>query len=146
MKKQSAGSFVTDSQHWHYLHSRRAPRWRFGIIVALVALAASVTVSSCGSAQGLASGSPTSAATPAGSQDVSLTWNPSASSGVFGYNVYRASGSGGPFTKLNTATLELTRFTDTTIQTGQTYYYVVTATGSDNIESVYSNEIVVPVP
>jgi fibronectin type 3 domain-containing protein len=60
--------------------------------------------------------------------------------------VYRASGSGGPFTKLNTAALELTRFTDTTIQTGQTYYYVVTATGSDNVESVYSNEIVVPVP
>jgi fibronectin type 3 domain-containing protein len=29
---------------------------------------------------------------------------------------------------------------------GQTYYYVVTATGSDDIESVYSNEIVVPVP
>jgi fibronectin type 3 domain-containing protein len=162
MKKHPAGVYVANLPHQY---SQGARRSCFGLLAALVVLAASFTFSSCAS-QGLA-GVPGSSAsnavnggsstsnlpsapipfsTPGGAHDVSLTWNPSGSSGVVGYNIYRGTGSGGPYTKLNATTLPLTRFTDTTVQAGQTYYYVVTATASTNVESVYSNEVVAPVP
>ena len=65
---------------------------------------------------------------------------------MVGYNVYRATGSGGPYTKLNSGSVAATTYTDNAVQTGQTYYYVVTATDSSNLESSYSNEVVAPIP
>jgi fibronectin type 3 domain-containing protein len=37
-------------------------------------------------------------------------------------------------------------YTDTTVQTGRTYYYVVTAVSSSNQESGYSSEVTAIVP
>jgi fibronectin type 3 domain-containing protein len=37
-------------------------------------------------------------------------------------------------------------FTDTTVQAGHTYYYVVTAVDSSNVESTYSNQVVASIP
>jgi len=89
------------------------------------------------------SGSATSA-----QHSVALSWNTSTSSNVAGYNVYRGTVSGGPYTRINSA-LDTTPFsTDTTAQSGQTYYYVTTAVDSSGMESGYSNQVqaVVPYP
>lgn len=69
---------------------------------------------------------------------VSLSWTASISSGVSGYNVYRAGTSAGPFTKVNASLVTATSFTDTTVQSGQTYYYVLTAVDASTNESPFS--------
>ena len=78
---------------------------------------------------------------------VDVSWTASASA-VTGYNVYRGTVSGGPYTLLNSSQIALTAYTDSTVQSGQTYFYVVTAVDANNVESVYSNEVsaVVPFP
>jgi Abnormal spindle-like microcephaly-assoc'd, ASPM-SPD-2-Hydin len=77
---------------------------------------------------------------------VALTWNPSTSSNVVGYNLYRGSVSGGPYTKLNSALDPGTSDTDTAVQSGQTYYYVVTAVDSSGNESLFSNQVLATIP
>jgi hypothetical protein len=79
------------------------------------------------------------------SHTVTLNWSPSTST-VAGYNVYRGSGTGGPYTKLNSSLITGTNFTDSTVQAGQTYYYVTTAVDSSNVESAYSNEVSAVIP
>jgi hypothetical protein len=56
--------------------------------------------------------------------------------------------SGGPYTKLNSTPIAPTNETDSTVQSGQNYFYVVTAVDSSNVESAYSNEVsaVIPIP
>jgi hypothetical protein len=77
---------------------------------------------------------------------VGLTWTGSAST-VIGYNVYRGTVAGGPYgSKLTTSPVSLTQFTDTGLQSGQTYYYVVTAVDSDSVESVFSNQAAAIIP
>jgi hypothetical protein len=70
---------------------------------------------------------------------VSLWWNASSSPNVSGYNVYRATVSGGPYTKLNSLLVGL-QYSDLDVQAGQTYYYVCTAVNNSNVESIHSNE------
>jgi HYDIN/CFA65/VesB-like, Ig-like domain/Abnormal spindle-like microcephaly-assoc'd, ASPM-SPD-2-Hydin len=77
---------------------------------------------------------------------VALTWNPSTSSNVVGYNLYRGSVPGGPYTKLNSALDPGTSDTDTAVQSGQTYYYVVTAVDSSGTESLFSNQVQATIP
>lgn len=79
---------------------------------------------------------------------VTLNWSPSSSSNVVGYNVYRGGVSGGAYTKINSALDPNTTDTDTNVQGGQTYYYVVTAVDSNGLESGYSNQVqaVIPFP
>ena len=79
------------------------------------------------------------------SHSVDLTWNASASQ-VVGYNVYRGSQSGGPYTMVNPVLEASTSFVDSNVQTGQTYYYVVTSVDSGSHESNYSNEAQAAVP
>jgi hypothetical protein len=78
---------------------------------------------------------------------VALSWSASTSA-VAGYNVYRGSQSGGPYTKINSALEALTSYSDTTVQAGQTYYYATTAVDSSGIESTYSGQVqaVIPTP
>jgi len=76
---------------------------------------------------------------------VTLTWAASTST-VAGYNVYRGVQSGGPYTQMNEVLDVSTNYMDNTVQSGQTYYYVVTAEGTNGLESVYSNEVVVVIP
>ncbi|HEX9386342.1 MAG TPA: alpha-amylase family glycosyl hydrolase [Anaerolineales bacterium] len=70
---------------------------------------------------------------------VSLEWNPVP--GAAGYNLYRSPVSGGGWVKANAALLTSTTFSDTGLQNGRTYYYVVTAVDSTGNESSYSNEV-----
>jgi hypothetical protein len=76
---------------------------------------------------------------------VNLFWNPSTSQ-VNGYNVYRSSTAGGPYAKLNSSPDPNTSFTDTTVASSHTYYYVTTAVNSSGVESGYSNQVQVAVP
>jgi len=76
---------------------------------------------------------------------VALTWDASTSS-VVGYNVYRGSAAGGPYTKINSASDATTAYTDTSVTAGQTYYYLSTAVDSEGVESTYSNEVAATVP
>jgi hypothetical protein len=76
----------------------------------------------------------------------SLNWTASTSSDVAGYNVYRGTVSNGPYTKLTSALVVGTGYTDVTVQAGQTYYYVTTAVDSTNNESAYSNEAPAAIP
>jgi uncharacterized membrane protein len=73
------------------------------------------------------------------SHSATLTWNASTSA-VTGYNVYRASTSGGPYAKLNSSLVISLTYTDSTVLAGQTYFYVVTALDSSNTESDFSNQ------
>ena len=77
---------------------------------------------------------------------VTLTWNASTSSNVVGYNIYRSGQSGGPYAKINTALDPSTTYVDTNVQSGATYYYVVTAVDSSGRESAYSNQIKAVIP
>jgi ASPM-SPD-2-Hydin domain-containing protein len=74
-----------------------------------------------------------------------LSWNASTSS-VNGYFIYRAAAPGGPFAKLTSALDPSTSFVDSSVLSGQTYYYVVTAVDSNNTESVSSNEASALIP
>lgn len=74
-----------------------------------------------------------------------LSWTASPST-VIGYNVYRGSVSGGPYTLVNSSIVAGTQYVDPSVLAGQTYYYVATAVASGNTESTYSNQVVASVP
>ena len=76
---------------------------------------------------------------------VLLTWSPSVSA-VIGYNTYTSQQSGGPYTKLTSSPVAATSYTDTAVQPGLTYYFVVTAVDSSNVESAYSSEVGALIP
>jgi fibronectin type 3 domain-containing protein len=78
---------------------------------------------------------------------VDLSWN-SSTSAVVGYNIYRATASGGPHTEINSFLDAAGSYTDASVQSGQNYFYVATAVDATGAESGYSNEVsaVVPTP
>jgi hypothetical protein len=76
---------------------------------------------------------------------VSLSWI-DGDAGVTGYNTYVASVSGGPYLRLTSTSIAGTSYVDSSVQSGRTYYYVVTALDSTNQESTYSSEIAAIVP
>jgi hypothetical protein len=80
------------------------------------------------------------------SHSVTLTWTASASTGVTGYNVYRSTVSGGPYTKLTSPPVAATTYVDSAVQSAQTYYYVVTSVDSSGVESADSAEVSATVP
>jgi len=73
-----------------------------------------------------------------GQNSVNLSWNPSTSYDVVGYNIYRQQGSG-DFQKLNGVPLPTTSCTDSSVQDGFTYYYTATAVDANGNESIDSN-------
>lgn len=77
---------------------------------------------------------------------VRLSWTASTSSNVAGYNVYRGTVPGGPYTGLNSSLLAATTYTDNTVQPSDTYYYVTTAVNTQGIESAHSAEVRVVIP
>ncbi len=77
---------------------------------------------------------------------VGLAWTASTST-ISGYNVYRGTTPSGPYpTKLNSSLVGSIQFTDNTVTSGQTYYYVVTAVDSNNVESTFSNQATAIIP
>ena len=78
-------------------------------------------------------------------RDVGLAWTASSST-VSGYNVYRGTMSGGPYGKITGSPDSSTSYSDTSVQAGLTYYYVVTGVNSQGTESSYSNQVTAAVP
>jgi hypothetical protein len=77
---------------------------------------------------------------------VTLSWVASTSPDIAGYNVYRGTVSGGPYTALNSTLVPGTGYVDSTVLPASTYFYVTTAVNTSNIESAYSNEAEADVP
>jgi hypothetical protein len=75
---------------------------------------------------------------------VNLSW--SGSAGTVAFNVYRGNLSGGPYTKINPVLNATTNYNDTSVQAGQSYYYVTTAVDSSGAQSRYSNETQAVIP
>jgi len=76
---------------------------------------------------------------------VALSWNASTST-VSGYNVYRSTVSGSGYTKVNSLLVAGLTYTDSTVQSGTTYYYVTTAVDSNGMESTHSNQVSAAIP
>jgi fibronectin type 3 domain-containing protein len=68
---------------------------------------------------------PTGLTATAGNAQVSLTWN--ASVNATGYNVYRGTKKGGPYTKITPAPVTSTSFVSTGLANGTPYFFVVRA-------------------
>lgn len=80
------------------------------------------------------------ASTGKGKKRIDLKWTQSISSGVTQNRIYRSTTNGGGYT-LRTTISAGTSFSDTTVSSGVTYYYVVTAVNSSTgKESAYSNQ------
>jgi hypothetical protein len=76
-----------------------------------------------------------------GNAQVALNWT--APPGVTGYNLKRATTSGGPYALL--ASITSTNYTDTAVVNGTTYYYVVAATNANGLGSDSSQVSAQPV-
>jgi Fibronectin type III domain len=74
---------------------------------------------------------------------VNLSWKASTSP-VVGYNVYRRGTSGQ--IKLNSEPVTGTTYVDSTVQSGQTYFYAIKAVNAKGTESTTSNEVRADVP
>jgi len=72
---------------------------------------------------------------------INLSWAANPENDLAGYNIYRSTSSGANYTKINSLILTNTNYQDTNIQSGTTYYYVVTAIDNLGNESIYSGEV-----
>ena len=112
---------------------------RFRLLAAVAVLASTSLFYACGT-----TGVTANQTSTAGTHLVDLSWNPSTTSSVVKYKVYRSAQSSGPFDLLNSASGAT--YTDSTVQSGQTYYYAVTSVDSAGVESGYSNVAVAIIP
>jgi Big-like domain-containing protein len=83
---------------------------------------------------------------------VDLTWgagsieNPVPGQVVAGYNVYRSSVSGGPYSQLNSSLIPGLTYTDTAVSAGQTWYYVCSTVDNLGDVSAHSNQVSATIP
>ncbi len=102
-------------------------------------LAGSVTVVSNATNSPLVVALSGTGAAPA-SHTVLLSWTPGSST-FSGFNIYRGTTSGGPYTKVDTSMISSTSYVDAGVSSGHTYYYVATELNSGGTESGYSSEV-----
>lgn len=80
-------------------------------------------------------------------QAVQLSWDsPSSSDPVAGYRIYRSLDGSAQYQLLSSSLTAQTAFTDSSVQSGQTYEYYVTAVDTSGAESAPSNTATVAVP
>jgi hypothetical protein len=82
---------------------------------------------------------------PTVQHSIALNWAASTTS-VAGYNVYRSTVSGSSYAKMNASPVGGVSYADSSVQSGQTYYYVATSVDASGNESVYSNEVSAVIP
>jgi fibronectin type III domain protein len=107
----------------------------FAAFVALFLLAA------CGKRQSASSQTPPK---PSSGHSVTISWAPSKSA-VAGYIVYRVNASG-KIERLTRSLVSDTKYTDATVEAGQTYSYYVTSVDAKGVESKPSDKIAATVP
>jgi hypothetical protein len=81
---------------------------------------------------------PTGLTASGAKKKVNLNWNDNTEPDLAGYNVYRATAPGGPFTKVNTSLVTTSAYTNTGLTSGTTYYFYVTAVDTTGNESAAS--------
>src|SRR5215472_505759 len=91
---------------------------------------------------------PTPTPTPQPSaHSVDVMWDPSPSTNLQGYKVYRSQVSGGPYNSISgMLTTSTSQFADATVFSGQRYFYVVTSVDVNGLESAASSEVSATVP
>lgn len=97
------------------------------------------------SGDGVTSSGPTPTPPTTTSHTVHLTWDASTSQ-VIGYRVYRRETSGGSYNPLNGTAINALMYDDTSVSSGLTYDYVVTAVDASGNESVQSNQATAVIP
>jgi fibronectin type 3 domain-containing protein len=70
-----------------------------------------------------------------------LTWNADTSPDLAGYKIYRATASGGYGTPIATLQGNITTYIAAGLQSGTTYFFVITAYDTAGNESLPSNEV-----
>jgi fibronectin type 3 domain-containing protein len=60
--------------------------------------------------------------------------------------VYRSTVSGGSYARVNSSTNATPNYADSTVQSGKTYYYVVTQLDGTGMESGYSSPVTAVIP
>jgi hypothetical protein len=76
---------------------------------------------------------------------VDLSWKSNLSGSTVSYSVYRSTMHGGPY-ELEASAVRNVTYTDSTVQAGNTYYYVATAVAGSGSESAYSTEAIIFIP
>ena len=76
-----------------------------------------------------------------GSGSIVLDWNDNGEADLDAYNIYRSTTSGNGYSLIASTSGSTSNYTDTSVQAGVTYYYVVTAVDDQDNESGYSNEM-----
>ncbi len=91
---------------------------------------------------GLAPATPSGIAVSGSNGSVTISWSAvttnsdgSTISDLLGYEIYRATSEGSPFTQINTSDITGTSYTDSGLSNGTTYYYKVTAADTGGLES-----------
>lgn len=82
----------------------------------------------------------------AATHSVTLSWNPSTSSGVSGYYLYRALSPSTTFSRISSTPISGTQFADTSVVAGDTYEYEVSAVSSTGVEGAKSSPVTAVVP
>jgi fibronectin type 3 domain-containing protein len=63
-----------------------------------------------------------------------------------GYNVCRRTTDGGPYQRINSTLITSLSYTDSSVGSSTTYYYVSTAVDFPGVESEYSNQATAVIP
>ncbi|HUT71646.1 MAG TPA: C25 family cysteine peptidase [Desulfatiglandales bacterium] len=87
---------------------------------------------------------PTGVSIESTDQGILITWNAATDCNgnpVSGYNVYRSTSAGGPYEKINVSLITGTEYTDTSGESGTTYYYVVRSVDADGDESAQTLQL-----
>jgi endonuclease I/fibronectin type 3 domain-containing protein len=77
------------------------------------------------------------------STSVNLDWFDNTEADLAGYDVYRSSSSGGPYSIVNSALLSNSTYQDSSVSSDTSYYYVVTASDNNSNESVNSTQVAI---
>ena len=99
------------------------------------------TFDGCTGADTTAPAAPTNLASNASDAQVILTWNANTENDLAGYDLFRSTTSGGPYTQVNGTLIVDTMYIDTAVSNGTTYYYVLEAVDSTGNMSFSSNEV-----
>jgi len=109
----------------------------------ILCLVAAVLLTGCAGVSTGAGTSQPSPPPPPSNHSVFLSWNPSATPDISGYNIYRAeyTSSCGRFSKINSQPNLDTSYTDSTVANGTSYCYAATAIDASNRESALSEVV-----
>ena len=119
--------------------------FKFAVFLCLGAGWWLIPLNGCGGGQLVQS---SRAASPEPDYLIDLAWQAPDSfpESVLGYNIYRSADGGGTYQKLNGSPVSQTSYTDTNVQGGLVYLYLVESVDAAGVESAPSNMAVVTIP